>query len=112
MKELVAKKMKRENSANSFNPTLNKKSVKTAKTNNMKPIHERVNDLIKTKNTKINKLREEKLLREKSADPESFEPSFKPQLCKKSINMIKHKEGKSTTPVHQKTKDNKIDTLT
>ena len=40
---------------------LNKKSVKTARTNNIKPIHERVKDIVKTKNQKIDKLRIEKL---------------------------------------------------
>ena len=41
---------------------------------------------------KINRLRAEKELREVLSDPETFFPSFKPKICKKSEEMVQKRQ--------------------
>ena len=68
-------------------PSINSRSVRVAK--NVKPIQNRVKELLAKKFQKVENLKKLNLENSIKKDPESHNPSFKPQICKLSEKIVK-----------------------
>lgn len=63
-----------------------------------KPIYERYEDILRKKQDKIERLRQQELIKAQQKDPDSFFSNHRPTLCDKSREIVQEM-GRSKTPV-------------